>query len=96
MRIEWRVSDPAAATVTVGSHDELLRPAVVLGDTAWAAAEPQGDVLAQVGAHGRPRPARYTPGGVLAWAEPQRRVAPGQSVVLYDGDVVLGGGIARP
>jgi tRNA-specific 2-thiouridylase len=30
---------------------------------------------------------------VLRWAAPQRRVAPGQSAVLYDGDVVLGGGI---
>ena len=29
-----------------------------------------------------------------AIAEPQRRVAPGQSVVLYRGDDVLGGGIA--
>lgn len=32
----------------------------------------------------------------ITWAEPQRRVAPGQSVVLYDTDdrCVLGGGIA--
>jgi tRNA U34 2-thiouridine synthase MnmA/TrmU len=26
--------------------------------------------------------------------EPQRRVAPGQSVVLYDGDEVVGAGLA--
>jgi len=33
----------------------------------------------------------------LRFAEPQRRVAPGQSVVLYDQDdrVVVAGGIAR-
>ena len=33
---------------------------------------------------------------VLDWFEPQRRVAPGQSVVLYDltNERVLGGGIA--
>jgi tRNA-specific 2-thiouridylase len=30
----------------------------------------------------------------VTFAEPQRRVAPGQSVVLYAGDRVLGGGIA--
>jgi tRNA U34 2-thiouridine synthase MnmA/TrmU len=30
----------------------------------------------------------------VRFAEPQRRVAPGQSVVLYRGDEVLGGGIA--
>ena len=29
----------------------------------------------------------------LDWVEPQSRVAPGQSVVLYDGDVCLGGGV---
>ena len=31
----------------------------------------------------------------LRFADPIRRVAPGQSVVLYDGDEVVGGGIAR-
>jgi tRNA-specific 2-thiouridylase len=31
---------------------------------------------------------------VVTWDDPQRRVAPGQAVVLYDGDAVLGGGIA--
>ena len=29
----------------------------------------------------------------IEWAAPQRRVAPGQSVVIYEGDEVLGGGI---
>lgn len=31
---------------------------------------------------------------IVRWSTPQRRVAPGQSVVLYDGDEVIGGGIA--
>jgi tRNA-specific 2-thiouridylase len=31
---------------------------------------------------------------VLEFSEPQEPVAPGQSVVMYDGDVVLCGGIA--
>ena len=30
----------------------------------------------------------------VRWAEPQRRVAPGQSVVAYEGDEVVGGGLA--
>ena len=32
----------------------------------------------------------------VAWREPQRRIAPGQSIVLYDGgdSYVLGGGHA--
>jgi tRNA U34 2-thiouridine synthase MnmA/TrmU len=34
-------------------------------------------------------------GEVVRFAEPQRRVAPGQSVVLYERDEVVGAGIAR-
>jgi tRNA U34 2-thiouridine synthase MnmA/TrmU len=34
-------------------------------------------------------------GDAVVTREPVRRVAPGQSVVLYDGDAVLGGGIAK-
>ena len=56
-------------------------------------------LTAQASAHGSPiavdggrRARRRRRGLVVRWAEPQRRVAPGQSVVLYDGDTVLGGG----
>jgi tRNA-specific 2-thiouridylase len=54
-------------------------------------------VLVQVSAHGTPQPATVSEGGTrVAWHEPQRRVAPGQSVVFYDltDRYVLGGGIA--
>ncbi|HET9072287.1 MAG TPA: tRNA 2-thiouridine(34) synthase MnmA [Acidimicrobiales bacterium] len=39
-----------------------------------------------------PRPARVH--GRIVWEAPSRRVAPGQSVVLYRGDLVVGGGQA--
>jgi tRNA U34 2-thiouridine synthase MnmA/TrmU len=32
---------------------------------------------------------------VVRWASPQRRVAPGQSLVAYEGDEVVGGGTAE-
>jgi tRNA-specific 2-thiouridylase len=91
--------DVPGATVRVGGEDELLRPGVDLDQVVWASAPVAGPVLAQCSAHGAPRPAQAEPlvdGGVrVTFAEPQRRVAEGQSVVLYDGDEVVGGGVAR-
>ena len=45
-------------------------------------------------AHGRLTAATWSPNGAVVTAEPIRRVAPGQSVVLYRGDAVVGGGTA--
>ena len=47
----------------------------------------------QTSAHGTPRWAAVDPDGVQ-WDEPHRRVAPGQSVVFYEGEEVVGGGLA--
>jgi tRNA-specific 2-thiouridylase len=87
--------DVAAATVTVGSAGDLLVDAVRLTRTSWAGGDPVGRVEAQCSAHGAAHPAAWDPAeGVVRFDEPVRRVAPGQSVVLYRGDEVLGGGIA--
>jgi tRNA-specific 2-thiouridylase len=60
-------------------------------------AAPGRRLAAQCSAHGDPRPATVVPGpGATAhvrFAQPQRRVAAGQSVVLYDGVEVVAGGI---
>jgi tRNA-specific 2-thiouridylase len=88
--------DVPSATVVVGDETALLASTVVLGEVAWSDRPVTGDVLAQCSAHGVARPARYdAASGVLNWQSPQRRVAPGQAVVLYDGDEVVGGGIAQ-
>jgi tRNA-specific 2-thiouridylase len=54
-------------------------------------------VVAQASAHGTPVPARVERTGAdtvrVRWSEPVRRVAPGQSIVFYRGDMVLGGGV---
>ena len=47
----------------------------------------------QTGAHAEAVEA-VLDGTSVRFAQPQRRVAPGQSVVFYRGDEVLGGGIA--
>jgi tRNA-uridine 2-sulfurtransferase len=89
--------DLATATVRVGNPGELLRDAVRLERVVWAGAPAAGAVDAQASAHGAARPATVEPAGggaVVRFARPQRRVAPGQSVVLYQGDEVVGGGIA--
>ena len=56
--------------------------------------------MAQVSAHGRPAPcvvAQAEDGLVVRFDAPQRPVAPGQTVALYDAgdpDTVVGAGIA--
>ncbi len=96
--------DVPAATVRVGSARELLSHTVTIGRLVWAAGPVWGRVGAQCSAHGAVRPAEVVPGPdggdgdgvvVVRFDEAHRRVAAGQSVVLYDGDEVVGGGIAR-
>ncbi|MCU1460812.1 MAG: mnmA [Acidimicrobiales bacterium] len=87
--------DPATATVIVGSMADLLTDRVALLSVTWVDGPVTGAVLAQTSAHGRPIVATVDDELVVTFAEPQRRVAPGQAVVLYRGDAVLGGGIAR-
>jgi tRNA-specific 2-thiouridylase len=85
--------DVEARTVTVGRKDELLASTVRLRAVTWAHEPVSGAVLAQCSAHADPQAARFDAAtGVLMWDTPQRRVAPGQAIVLYDGDEVLGGG----
>ena len=84
--------DTAAATVTVGSLDDLFVDHVRLTRLSWLDTAVTGPVLAQSSAHGAAVSATFD--GEHVWfAERQRAVAPGQSVVLYDDDDVLGGGI---
>jgi tRNA-specific 2-thiouridylase len=90
--------DTDAGVVTVGSRDDLERVAQPIVDITWVHAPVAvgTPVLAQTSAHGAAKAATFTGDGV-AWDEPEGRVAPGQSVVLYaaDNDAVLGGGLAR-
>jgi tRNA-specific 2-thiouridylase len=86
--------DVAGQVVTVGDERDLLVTRVGLDDLAWTDDVLTGDLLAQSSAHGVPRPARVD-GDAVVYTEPVRRVAAGQSVVLYEGDQVVAAGIAR-
>ncbi|MDP6214544.1 MAG: tRNA 2-thiouridine(34) synthase MnmA [Acidimicrobiales bacterium] len=93
--------DTATATVTVGSATDLFTEATPVDRVGWAAGPVKGSVLVQTSAHGEPVGAVLgvegpADGGQMSvsWDRPHRRVAPGQSVVFYDGDLVLGGALA--
>ena len=95
--------DVPARRVRIGPPEDLQVTEVALHDMVWPAGLVEGDVMAQCSAHGIPQPAQVTStasegAGVTAtvrFAAPQRRVAAGQSVVLYHptADHVVGGGI---
>jgi len=89
--------------VTVGHEDHLLRDGVAVSAVTWVDESQSGRVLVQCSAHGQPQPAAIEPvdghdGSTIevVWDKPQRRIAPGQSVVFYNSAnaAVLGGGIA--
>jgi tRNA-specific 2-thiouridylase len=82
---------PATATVTVGPRVDLLRERVRLRDVRRTRPIPD-PLLAQARAHGAPFVASLS-ADELVFAQPQPRIAPGQVVAFYDGDVCCGGGI---
>jgi tRNA-specific 2-thiouridylase len=99
--------DVPARRVTVGNAVDALRSAVVLAapSLTWVDRPlPAGArAVAQVSAHGRPagctveRAATQDGDLVVRFDAPQRPVAPGQTVALYDvqdPDAVVGAGIA--
>jgi tRNA-uridine 2-sulfurtransferase len=86
---------PVERRVTVGPAEALAVDEVVGIRPRWCADAPDGAIecLAQYRAHGVPVAARAERvDGVVSvrFAEPQRGVAPGQAVVLYDGTRVVG------
>jgi len=85
--------DTARAVITVGRGHDLLTDHVRLAGLTWVDESVSGAVNAQCRAHGDAVAARVD-GDVVWFDEPHGRVAPGQSVVLYRGDEVVGGGIA--
>jgi len=95
------VAEPKPVVV-VGDGADLMRGSVEVDSFSWVDGAVVGEVRAQVSTHGPAQRARCVAtdeSGVIRidWEEPQRRVAPGQSVVLYDLEDrwVLGGGVAR-
>lgn len=90
---------PATRTVVVGPRDALLGRGVVARDMNWLVDPLPAGARVQVQVRHRSAPARAelvragTGEVELALDEPVAAITPGQSLVLYDGDTVLGGGV---
>lgn len=84
--------------VIVGAPDALAREQVRLAESVWRLPR-AARVLAQVRYRGIPLPATATPDGsglIVQFDSLTDGLAPGQSVVLYQGDRVVGGGVVPP
>ena len=86
-------------TVTLGPEDALYTTALLAGDWVWGALpglEEPLRVQAKVRYRQSDQWATASPAEngqvLLTFDQPQRAVTPGQAVVLYQGDTVLGGG----
>lgn len=87
--------EPVARTVTVGPRDALATATLRTSEPVWCAPAPprRFAARAQYRAHGEAAPCEVTldsAGASVTFAEPQVGVAPGQAVVLYDDERVLG------
>jgi len=92
--------DVARNTVVLGDDDDLWKSELAC-NLAWlddaAVAQAAGGLTAQI----RSRQAaqavasitRTESGARVAFAQPQRAIAPGQTIAFYDGDVVIGAGV---
>jgi tRNA-specific 2-thiouridylase len=84
--------------VIIGPRSSLERTVVTASDVNWIVDEPAGSirVTAQIRHRHRAAEAVARPLGLgrveVTFSEPQLAVTPGQALVLYDGDVVVGGG----
>ena len=91
--------EPAENRVVLGGPEALLSRTLEANDFNWIAGRaPDGPLRARAKVRYRQpeQPATVTPTGPdsvrVVFDEAQRAITPGQIVVLYDGDIVLGGG----
>lgn len=92
----------ATNTVVLGGKGALYRQELTAQRFRWISGQsPRGSIRCKAKIRYRhiEQPATATPladGAVkVVFDVPQRAITPGQAVVLYDGDVVLGGGVIR-
>jgi tRNA-uridine 2-sulfurtransferase len=94
--------EPATAAVVVGPREELGSCDLTADGVNWIAGAPPGEprrITARIRHRHRDAPATVTPDGPdrasVRFDEPQLAIAPGQAVVFYDSEDVVGGGWIR-
>ncbi|MDD5711762.1 MAG: tRNA 2-thiouridine(34) synthase MnmA, partial [Smithellaceae bacterium] len=88
--------DVAKNRIVVGKKDDLLSRELIAGDLNLLATDWPSEIAAKIRYRKREAPctAEFARGKLkLVFTEAQEAITPGQSVVCYDGDRVLGGGI---
>lgn len=95
----WTVTaiDAVTNTLVVRSHEEQLVGEVRLRDAVWHLQSAEAHLVAECRYHATPRSVRATRHGdeiLVEFETPAPRTAAGQSIVLYDDDVIVGGGVA--
>jgi tRNA-specific 2-thiouridylase len=90
---------PEKHQVVVGDREELLAGGLIASEVNWLLDSPPSDPLtceAKIRYRHAATPAMVTvlpdSGARVEFAQPQSAATPGQAVVFYDGDRVLGGG----
>lgn len=90
---------PETNEVVIGEHEDLMKTKLRAAEVNWLAFEiPESPirVTAKIRYAHQGAAATVTPigedGAEVVFDEPQRAVTPGQGVVFYDGDMLIGGG----
>ena len=93
-----KTTDAEKNTVTLATNDQLFSSKVYAEHLSWISGEIPSEpveVVARVRYHGKDQPATLhflENGNILAeFSVPQRAVTPGQAIVFYQGDQMLGG-----
>ncbi|HJZ04393.1 MAG TPA: aminomethyltransferase beta-barrel domain-containing protein, partial [Patescibacteria group bacterium] len=90
--------DPESNRVVVGEENDIFRTTLIANDVIWINESPSDEIHVKVKIRYRHKESdavvhtRSDREALVEFKDPQRAMTPGQAVVFYDSDRVLGGG----